>query len=90
MGGQIDDDAAAGAGRRIGDVDVAVVEIDDPSDDGEPEARPGAAARRIHAVESVEDQVALLDRNTGSAVLDLEPHVVALEVSAERDGCVGR
>ncbi len=74
----------------IGDADVAVVEIDDPSHDGETQTGPGAAPGGVDAVESVEDQVALLDRDARTAVLDLESDVVTLEPSTQRDRRVRR
>src|SRR6478735_939317 len=72
----------AGA-RAVDHGDGAVVQIDDGLRDGESEAGAATLARRVAAVEAVEDVVPRRGGDTGSVVAHLEDGLVAVRPGAD-------
>src|SRR3954449_1236953 len=81
------------AARRVRPRDAAAVAVDDPGDDGQPEARAALAALApaLGAPEALEELAGLVGGQAAAVVADLERDVAALVAHGDLDGrAVGR
>ena len=87
---QQDGEAGAAVGGVLG-VHAAVVRLDDPGHDREPEAGAGrpALAPGLGAPEAVEERVGIVRRQPRAVVADADPDVVAERVTVTSTGVAG-
>lgn len=69
VGFEVEDDFQAGI--VVGERDLCAVQVCDGGDDGEAQAAAGRIAAGLKAIESLEDVLALLLRNSPPAIGDL-------------------